>query len=267
MGVTHPITVAATGTRLTADNVVPFVTNQAYALFSTSDERKLVLGNVAQAVLQGFLDETGPALPRLHALLRAFDDGHVKAWSTDASIEDGLAMTTVGGAFDPSGTDAVSVVTNSASGTKLDYYQRRTVTYDVRLEATETARATLRVDLFNDSPTSGYPAYVIGPFRTYSTEPGQNLAVVNLYCDVGCVLQHERQVTGGVTGRPVTGSPSSVTSGAPPAAPWSSAATSRKAARSSRTTSERIPETPRRCRPTSCSRRRGMGMRPAGRTG
>ena len=27
-------------------------------------------------------------------------------------------------------------------------------------------------------------------FRTYSTEPGQNLAVVNLYCDVGCILQH-----------------------------------------------------------------------------
>jgi hypothetical protein len=30
---------------------------------------------------------------------------------------------------------------------------------------------------------------VIGPFRTFSREPGQYLAVVYLYCDVGCVLQ------------------------------------------------------------------------------
>jgi hypothetical protein len=189
MGVTEPITVGATATRLTADNVVPFVTNEAYALFPTNDQRKLVLGSVAQAVLQGFLDQQGPALPRIRALLRAFDDGHVKAWSTDANMEEGLAMTTVGGAFDPSGTDVVSVVTNSASGTKLDFYQRRTVTYDIRLGAAGTALAALRVDLLNDSPTSGYPAYVIGPFRTFSREPGQNLAVVNLYCDVGCVLQ------------------------------------------------------------------------------
>ena len=119
-------------------------------------------------------------------MLQAFDDGHVLAWSVDPEMERALAMTTVGGAFHPSGTDAISVVTNSASGTKLDYYQKRTVSYDVQLGGGGTANAALTVDLQNDSPTSGFPPYVIGPYKHFSTQPGENVAVVDLYCDMRC---------------------------------------------------------------------------------
>ncbi len=86
-----------------------------------------MLGRVAQAVLDGFLAHGGDPQAKVRALLKAFDDGHVLAWSTDPQMQRGLALTTVGGAFDPSGTDVISVVTNSASGTKLDFYQERTV--------------------------------------------------------------------------------------------------------------------------------------------
>jgi hypothetical protein len=122
-------------------------------------------------------------------LLQAFNDGHVLAWSIDPEMERALSLTTVGGAFNPSGTDAISIVTNSASGTKLDFYQKRTVSYDVQLGGGGTASATLTVDLENDSPTSGFPPYVIGPYKHYSTQPGENVAVVDLYCDVGCGLE------------------------------------------------------------------------------
>ena len=193
MRVTDPISVGSTGTTLTAHNIVPFVTNEAYALFDTNEQRKLVLGHVAEAVLHGFLQARGSALPRMRALLDAFAGGHVEAWSADPAMQQGLAMTSVGGAFRPSGTDAISVVTNSASGTKLDFYQQRTVTYDVHLGPEGTATASLSVDLLNDSPTSGFPSYVIGPYKTYSTQPGENVAVVDLYCDVGCVLQGATQ--------------------------------------------------------------------------
>ncbi len=193
MRVTHPISVGSTGIELTEHNIVPFVTNQAYALFDTNDQRKLVLGRVAVAVLDGFLSARGSALPRIRALLDAFADGHVEAWSVDPAMQQGLALTSVGGAFRSSGTDTISVVTNSASGTKLDFYQQRTVTYDVHLGPEGTATASLRVDLLNDSPTSGYPPYVIGPYKTYSTQPGENVAVVDLYCDQGCVLQGATQ--------------------------------------------------------------------------
>ena len=189
MRVTGPVTVRGTGIELTDRTVVPFVTNEAYALFDTNEQRKLVLGRVAQAVLDGFLSEEGNDLQRERAMLRAFDDGHVKVWSAEPDMQSGLELTTAGGAFDPQGTDVVSVITNSASGTKLDFYQGRTVTYEVRLGPGGTATASLRADLRNDSPTSGYPPYVIGPYKTYSTKPGENVAVVDLYCDRGCILQ------------------------------------------------------------------------------
>ena len=164
-----------TGIELTDKNVVPFVSNQAYALFDTSEQRKLVLGRVAQAVLDGVPGaDGGDPQAKVRALLQAFDDGHVLAWSTDPEMQQGLALTTVGGAFDPSGTDAISVVTNSASGTKLDFYQQRTVTYDVRARAAGAPRPRRsRVDLLNDSPTSGFPPYVIGPYKDYSTRAGR----------------------------------------------------------------------------------------------
>ena len=189
MRVTGPITVGGTGIELTDRTIVPFTTNEAYALFDTNEERKLVLGRVATAVLHGFLAVQGDDLRRERALLNAFDDGHVKVWSTDPDMQSGLAITTAGGAFDPQGTDVVSVITNSASGTKLDFYQQRTVTYDIQLGPGGTATAELGVDLLNDSPTSGYPRYVIGPYKDYSTQPGENVAVVDLYCDRGCILQ------------------------------------------------------------------------------
>jgi Protein of unknown function (DUF4012) len=189
MRVTDPIQVTGTGIELNDKNIVSFVSNKAYALFETNEQRKLVLGRVAQAVLAGFLADGGDPQAKVRALLKAFDDGHVLAWSTDRRMQRGLALTTVGGAFDPLGTDAISVVTNSASGTKLDFYQQRTVTYDVRLTGGGTANATLTVDMLNDSPTSGFPPYVIGPYKDYSTRAGENVAVVDLYCDRGCALQ------------------------------------------------------------------------------
>lgn len=189
MRVTGPIPVGNTGIELTERTIVPFTTNEAYAFFDTNEERKLVLGRVAQSVLHGFLADEGDDLRRERALLNAFDDGHVKVWSTDPDMQSGLALTTAGGAFDPQGTDVVSVITNSASGTKLDYYQDRSVTYEVHLGPAGTATASLRTDLWNDSPTSGYPPYVIGPYKSFSTQAGENVAIVDLYCDRGCVLQ------------------------------------------------------------------------------
>jgi uncharacterized protein DUF4012 len=189
MRVTGPVDVPGVDAEVSQETVVPFTTNEAYALFDTQAERKLVLGNVSKSVVQGFLEERGGTKDRLRALSRAFEDGHVQIWSADEAMQDGLRLTTVGGAFAGSGTDLVSVVTNSASGTKLDFYQERTVSYEVFLGPVGSASATLEVGLTNDSPTAGLPKYVIGPFPGFGREAGENIAVVHLYCDVGCVLR------------------------------------------------------------------------------
>ncbi len=199
MRVTDPVPVGTSGLTLNEHTIVPFTTNRAYAMFDTNEERKLVLGRVAKAVLDGFLSQDGDPQARIRALLGAFDDGHVKVWSADEQMQAGLALTGVGGSYRPPGTDAIAVITNSASGTKLDYYQERTVRYDVELGPAGTATATLETALKNDSPTSGYPPYVIGPYKQYSTRPGENVASVDLYCGHGCILDSATR-----NGRPAT---------------------------------------------------------------
>jgi hypothetical protein len=189
MRVTGPVRMAKTGIKVSKHNVVAFMTNQAYALFKTHAERQLVLGRVAVSVLRSFLDAKGDPLGQLRALISAFKDGHVKVWTSDPALEEGLALTSAGGAFRPSGTDLVSVITNSFSGTKLDFWQRRTIVDDVQLGPAGAASASLVVELANGAPTSGYPRYVIGPFQHFSTQPGQNVTLVHLYCGIGCQLQ------------------------------------------------------------------------------
>ena len=189
MRVTGPVRMAKTGIRVSKHNVVAFMTNRAYALFDTNAERQLVLGRVAESVLRSFLAAGGDPLAQLRALFSAFKDGHIKVWSANPAMEQGFALTSAGGAFRPSGTDVVSVITNSFSGTKLDFWQRRTIVDDVQLGSAGEASASLVVELANDSPTSGYPPYVIGPYKHFSREPGQNVALVHLYCGAGCVLQ------------------------------------------------------------------------------
>ena len=93
MHVTAPVHVGQTGIEVSEHNVVPFVANEAYALFvHTNEERKLVLGRVAQAVVHGFLEQQGQDVPRLRALLNACSNGHVKAWSA-GSVHGGGSRT------------------------------------------------------------------------------------------------------------------------------------------------------------------------------
>lgn len=198
MRVTGPVPVRGTGVRVSPDRIVRFVANEAYALFDTDEERKAVLGDVAADVLTGFLATSGDDLARQRALLRAFDDGHVKVWTTDVAMQEGLAMTGAGGAFRPQGTDTIALITNSGSGTKLDFFQRRRIDYEIALEPSGTARATLTASIENDAPTSGFPRYVIGPYPGYTAHAGDNIAVVHLYTDEGAVLR-----AGTRNGRPV----------------------------------------------------------------
>jgi len=187
--VTGPLTVPKLGVRITASRVVPLVANRAYSLFPTQAERKLVLGDVAEEIFSRFLKRGGKSISRLRQLVGALGRGHIQVWTSNTEMESGLADTGVGGAFRPAGTDVVGVIQNNASGTKLDYYQDRTISYDVRLGGGGTAQATLAVGLANHAPASGEPRIVIGPARGAGAGPGENIALLDMYCGKGCVMQ------------------------------------------------------------------------------
>jgi hypothetical protein len=192
---TGPTLIPGLDIRVTAEDVVPFVTNEAYRRLRDPSERKQVLGAVAASVVDRFLERPDPSLFALKNLASTASAGHIQLWSADGGLQSGLRDTGVGGAFAPPPGDLLAVVQNNASATKLDFYQHRTVAYDVRLGDAGTAQADLSVELRNDAPTTGYPPYVIGPAPGVTSSPGENIAILQVYCGDGCGVE-EASVNG-----------------------------------------------------------------------
>jgi hypothetical protein len=183
---TGPTLIPGLDLRVSADDVVAFVTNEAYRELRDPRQRKQVLGAVAASVVDRFLARPDASLFALKNLAATASAGHIQLWSADPGMESGLAATGVGGAFAPPAGDLLAVVQNNASATKLDFFQHRSVGYDVRLGDGGTATADLAVDLENAAPTAGYPPYVIGPYPGLTSVAGENIAILQVYCGRGC---------------------------------------------------------------------------------
>jgi hypothetical protein len=186
--VAGPTVIPQLGITVTAGNVVPLTTNEAFSLFPEPAIRKRVLGSVASDVFDGFIRGPQPSLPDLRVLGSALGEGHVLAYSTDPTMEEGLRGTGAGGAFQAPPGDFLSVVENSSAANKVDFFQDRAVSYEVRLGADGSAHAVTDVRLINHAPTSGQPSYVIGP-RPGISKVGESGQLVNVYCGPGCTLE------------------------------------------------------------------------------
>ena len=193
-----PVELPGYDIELDADNVVAFTTNEAYSLFTDSVRRKRLLGDVAKAAFERFIDQPAPDQGDLNELLEAAAGRHIQVFSEVPAMQEGLRRTPVGGALRPLGADddLVSVVVNSGAGSKVDFYQERNVGYRVDLDDDGSAAAEFELTLRNHAPTSGQPPYVIGPFRPEGAdvepilrglEAGESVALVNVYCGTDCI--------------------------------------------------------------------------------
>ena len=90
MEVTGPIRVPGAGT-ISADNVVDVTTNRVYTTLPAATQRKDLLGSAAAAVFARFLSMDQHGIARLHAISGAVADGHLRIYSTDPTVEGGLA--------------------------------------------------------------------------------------------------------------------------------------------------------------------------------
>jgi hypothetical protein len=192
MAVSGPEEVPGAGVTVDASTVVPFVTNEAYSVFTDAAGRKRVLGTVAGAVLGRFLGP-GTSLDPVGAgaaLVEAAADGHLLLHSADPAVQSGLEAAGVAGSLDTRG-DLIGVVANNAGGNKIDFYAERTVRHSVQLFVDGASSATTRVRFENTAPSSGQPAYVIGPYEFYRGDaaPGENLMLVSAYCGRGCTVR------------------------------------------------------------------------------
>jgi hypothetical protein len=188
MRLTGPTTVPGLEVTLTADQVVAFTANEAYALLTEPEARKRLLGAVAESVVDRFLEGGDLDAGDLRSLARTAGEGHLLVYSEDPGIQPALEGTGAGGALPPVGADLLAVVENSSGGNKVDFYEDRSVTYEVWLRSDGTARATATVQLTNHAPTSGLPKYVLGPHEGFS-EAGESAQIVSVYCGRGCRLE------------------------------------------------------------------------------
>ncbi len=201
--VTGPVPLPVVGGSLNAGNVVDFTTNRAYSLFPSANDRKIVLGTVAAAVLERFLQLDGKGIPRLRALGEAVRGGHLLVYSTDAGFQQGLESAGAAGRFaSQPGNDVAAVIVNNASASKVDFYAVRRVAYDVRLSADHDAFADLTARIRNTAPASGQPRYVIGPF-VEGSEAGDQIPLITEWCHDPCELRAPRTAWPGTetTGR------------------------------------------------------------------
>jgi hypothetical protein len=203
---TGPVQLPGYDVEIDADNVVAFTTNEAYSLLTDPFQRKQVLGDVARVAFERFVTQPSPDTGDLAGFLEAASGRHIQVFSDDPVMQRGLIATPVAGALRPPGADdeLVSVVVNSGAGSKVDFYQERSIRYDVELSEDGSAAATLDLTLRNDAPVSGQPPYVIGPFRSLgegagpilpNLVAGESVALVNVYCGAHCVPQ-EAQMDG-----------------------------------------------------------------------
>lgn len=193
---TGPVDVPGYGISVDAETVVPFTTNEAYSVFEDPNRRKRILGDVARAAFERFVGQPSTDIGDLRTLIDAASDRHIQVYSADDSMQEGLAATPIGGALRPprADDDLLSVVVNSAAGSKVDFFQQREVAYAVELKNDGTARAELDLTLANHAPTSGQPPYVIGPFPQRGRGPilrgidaGDSVALSTVYCGTDCV--------------------------------------------------------------------------------
>jgi Protein of unknown function (DUF4012) len=193
LAVTGRVTVPGVEGSLNAANVVDFTTNTAYSLFPSANDRKVILGAVAAAVLERFLALDGKGVPRLRALGTAIGGGHLLVYSTDEVFQTGLEAAGAAGRFAAvPDSDVAAVTVNNASGSKVDFYAVRHVTVDIRLGADHDATTDLTARIRNGAPDSGQPPYVIGPF-VEGAEPGDQIPLITGWCHDPCELLAARR--------------------------------------------------------------------------
>lgn len=179
---------------LTAETYVPLVTNEAYSLFATPNERKATLGTASSRVLEAFIEgDDVDTTAALRSLIAASGGGHVRLFSTDPVVQDAFVRARLAGAFHPDvGGGFIAVIVNNVGGNKLDFYADRSVAVDVTLLADHASRTDVAVSIRNGAPTAGPPPYVIGPCcgdpPIAGFEAGEAHDLVYTFCGPPCVI-------------------------------------------------------------------------------
>ncbi len=189
LGIAGPVDVPGFGS-VGPNEVVEFVSHDAYSAITDPEERKRLIGLVATAALGGFLDNPGgvSADEVLTAVGDMVTSESFLMHTADADEQTVLEQLGVagrlGGGRESEG-DVLGVFLNSGSPSKVDYWLQRRISYDVSLAPNGQAVGTLTTGFSNGAPTTGEPTYMVGGVSP-PLDVGDVLSFVSVYCAPGC---------------------------------------------------------------------------------
>jgi hypothetical protein len=190
LAATGPVKTSLGGV-LTGNTVVSLVEQKEYAIFNNNTERK----NFLVAVLKSVATTAVSGRPSAESLVRALSNSaeahRVLVWSSDQSVEKVIEQTNYSGVI-PTGSSRpfVGLVMNNSAAGKLDYYLKRSVSYQ-STGCGSTRDVEVTIQLENDAPASGLPSYVterLDSDRPANVKPGDNRALVDYYATDGAQL-------------------------------------------------------------------------------
>ena len=189
LGVTGPVDIPSAGRAIDSTTAVPFLTNEAYVVYTDSAQRKAVLGESAKLVMERFMQEGAAADPVAAArtLLQTAANGNLLFHAADEETQEAFEVAGIAGQLKNPEGDYLGVFSNNAAANKVDYYMDTSIRYEVTLDADGSAAALTSVELTNSAPTEGLPAYIIGPFDKRFVA-GENRSFVSSYYAEGSQL-------------------------------------------------------------------------------
>jgi hypothetical protein len=180
---TGPVQVDGLDMPLTTKNAASFLLRDQYLSFGDLQSRVDVLGNSVDAVITRIQNGDLPGAARIGKVLGPMvKQGRLKLQTVDAAGEQFLTRIRADGALPAVRGDFAGLVTQNASGNKIELFLHRSLTYESVVDpATGTVKAVATITLRNDAPTSGLPDYVITGTGSDPTPPGHYRGILSFY--------------------------------------------------------------------------------------
>jgi hypothetical protein len=184
---TGPITVEGFSGELTPENAEQVLLHDQY-LDNDQADREAFLEAAIRTLFDHLTSGDLPGPRVISAALAPMVDGrHVQLFSTHDGEQRFFESIGADGSVERTEADGIGMVSQNYDGNKIDYFLRRSLTYDVTWDPdTGAIEGTVEVRLENLAPATGLPHAVIGWGGDLSANQlpvadGENLAYVSLY--------------------------------------------------------------------------------------
>ena len=175
-------------------NVIDFLSKDIYAKFTNVQVKDAVVGEIAKEMFSRVIAGKVQAGNFLKAAAADPTGDRIMAWSQDKAVQQQFAQYQVTGEISDKFGPNIAVTVNNAGGNKLDAYATVKVDYTLGTCNVDTftgyqgRMSRVTIDITNNAPTSGLPAYVTARLDAFFGEErpkGSNRELVTVYGPVG----------------------------------------------------------------------------------